>query len=67
MGVDKRDLMVSFDVVSLFTKVLIEEALEVIKQRLNEDKTLFDRTSLVIEDICVLTIMNSASACDCQN
>ena len=55
MAVDKRDLTVSFDVVSLFTKVPIEEALEVVKERLNEDKTLFNRTPLVIEDICALT------------
>ena len=55
MAVDDRDLMVSFDVVSLFTKVPIEETLEVINQGLDEDKTLLDRTPLEIEDICALT------------
>ena len=39
------DLLVSFDVVSLFTRVPIDEALKVIKQRLKEDEMLMDRTS----------------------
>ena len=55
MAVDERDLMVTFDVVSLFTKVPTEDALEVIKQRLDEDETLLDRTPLEIENICTLT------------
>ena len=55
MAVDDRNLMVGFDVVSLFTKVSIEEALGMIKQWLNEDETLLDRTPLEIEDMCALT------------
>ena len=47
--------MVSFDVVSLFTCVPIDEALKVIEQRLNEDETLMERTSIPVEDICALT------------
>ena len=41
--------MVSFDVVSLFTRVPIAEALKVIKQRLKKDETLMDRTSISVE------------------
>ena len=47
--------MVSFDVVSFFTKLPIEEDLEVIKQRLDKDKTLLDRTPLEKEDLCTPT------------
>ena len=44
----------SFDVVSLFTKVAIELAIHVAKERLQEDNTLEDRTALSINDIIQL-------------
>ena len=44
----------SFDVVSLFTKVPIELAIYVTKERLQEDNTLEDRTALSINDIIQL-------------
>ena len=40
------ELMVSFDVKSLFTQVPINEALEVIEEQLKKDETLEDRTTL---------------------
>ena len=55
MELDEKDMMLSFDVVSLFTKVPVDEALEVIAQRLQHDQTLAERTTLEVEDICKLT------------
>ena len=43
-----------FDVVSLFTKVPIELAIYVARERLQEDNTLDDRTALSINDIIQL-------------
>ena len=49
-----NDLLVSFDVVSLFTQVQIEEALEVVVRRLQDDETLIERTPISAEDIHTL-------------
>lgn len=46
-----NEVMVSFDVVSLFTKVPIELAIEVIREHLNNDADLPNRTHLSINDI----------------
>ena len=46
--------MISFDVVSLFTNVPIDEALHVIKDKLTEDDTLFERTGIPIDSIMEL-------------
>ena len=51
----QEDTLISFDVTSLFTKVPIEEALQVISTRLTQDDTLEDRTAIPIADICALT------------
>ncbi len=41
----------SHDVIQLFTKTPIEDALEITRDRLKNDKTLKDRTKLDVEDI----------------
>ncbi len=41
----------SHDVISLFTKTPIKEALDIIRQRLENDTTLKDRTKLEVDDI----------------
>ena len=46
--------MVSFDVVSLFTRVPVEEALQVISELLHQDETLMDRTAIPAPDLCHL-------------
>jgi hypothetical protein len=48
------ETFVSFDVTSLFTKTPIPQALEIIRQRLVQDKTLKQRTNLTVEDIMQL-------------
>ena len=45
------ETFVSFDVTSLFTKTPIPQALNIIKARLQADKTLKQRTKLSVEDI----------------
>ena len=50
----ETDIMASFDVVSLFTRIPVDEALHVISQRLQQDGTLKDRTSIPIPDLCAL-------------
>ena len=41
-----NEVVVSFDVKSLFTNVPVDEAIEVILHKLSEDKALEDRTAL---------------------
>jgi hypothetical protein len=46
--------MVSFDVLSLFTSIPIELALQVVKQRLVQDNNLTTRTDISINNIIKL-------------
>ena len=48
------DVLASFDVVSLFTRVPVDEALLVLSHRLQQDDTLTERTSIPIPDLCNL-------------
>ncbi|XP_071943538.1 uncharacterized protein [Antedon mediterranea] len=52
--VKPSETFVSFDVVSLFTKTPVEEALKVVENRLTTDPTLLDRTKLHVTDIMEL-------------
>ena len=54
LRVDEKDMFVSFDVVSLFTKVPITEALTVVSHLLRKDSTLNDRTAIPTDTICSL-------------
>ena len=49
-----EDLLVSFDVTSLFTQVPLDEALEVVKARLNKDPTLMNKTSIPVPQVVEL-------------
>jgi hypothetical protein len=52
--VQRTDILISFDVVSLFTNVPISEALPVIRNKLSLDDTLPNQSSLQNEDIMEL-------------
>ncbi|PNF14821.1 hypothetical protein B7P43_G06341, partial [Cryptotermes secundus] len=57
----RHDMLASFDVVSLFTNVPVDEALQVIRSRLSNDNTLAERSVLKVEaimellDVCLRT------------
>ena len=57
MHVESDEILVSFDVSSLFTNVPVGEAVSIIRERLREDETLGDRTSLSPERIADLLEM----------
>ena len=52
--VEKDEALVSFDVVSLFTKIPTQIATQVAHQRLRNDPSLPDRTSLIPDEILTL-------------
>jgi len=52
--IDEGECFVSHDVVSLFTNTPISEALEIIRNQLENDKRLKDRTNLETDDIMEL-------------
>ena len=47
----ETDILVSYDVISLYTKVPLAQSLDIIMQKLEADDTLINRTNLSIEDI----------------
>ena len=49
--VNQYESQVSFDVVSLFTSVPLEAARTIVLDRLSNDSTLEDRTTLSIADL----------------
>jgi hypothetical protein len=50
----RQDTLVSFDVVSLFTNVPVDEALQVVRNKLANDNTLAERSILKVEAIMEL-------------
>ena len=59
---DSGEVMVSSDVVSLFTKIPVELALRVVRWYLESDGTLRDRTNLGIDEIvCLLSLCLNAT------
>ena len=57
MRLDGGEKMISSDVVSQFTQVLIGEALKVIALCLTQDETLADHTNIPAHNICRLMEM----------
>ena len=53
--IEEDEVFASYDVVSLFTNTPIDKALSVIRDRLENDKTLKKRTKLSVQDIMGLT------------
>jgi hypothetical protein len=54
ISVQPLDILASFDTVSLFTNVPVDEALQVIRNKLQNDHTLTERSSLEVEAIMEL-------------
>ena len=60
--IDDDEIMISFDVVSLFTAIPVDRACERIRNKLNKDNMLGQRSKLSIDDIIKLlhfTLSNS--------
>ena len=51
---DEQEVLVSFDVVSLFTNTPIGKSIEIVKDRLQNDTELHKKTKLSVEDIIKL-------------
>ena len=68
LRLDDDDEMVSYDVTALFTSVPVDAALTVIKERLESDTTLNERTNLNPDQIIeLLQFVLTASYCTFQN
>ena len=53
--IDQGDQLISFDVTSLFTQVPVDDALKVLKEKLNDDRTLKERISIPVAQVMQLT------------
>ena len=53
--IDQGDQLISFDVISLFTQVPVDDALQVLEEKLNQDQTLDKRTSIPVAQVMHLT------------
>ena len=60
LHVESDEILANFDVSSPFTNVPVGEAVFVIRERLREDETLGDRTSLSLERIADLLCLKSS-------
>ena len=65
LRVEEDEMLVSFDVSSLFTNVPIDEAVQVIRDRLRRDETLVNRTTLSPDRVAELleTCLKSTYFC----
>ena len=54
MEIQDDEVMVSFDVVSLFTAIPVNKASDYIRNKLNNDSSLQSRTNLTTDDIISL-------------
>jgi hypothetical protein len=54
INIQNGDCLVSFDVVSLFANVPVEEVLQVIRNRLNRDPSFPERSLLQVDDVMEL-------------
>ena len=54
VSLEETDVMAIFDVVSLCTRVPVDEALLVLSHHLQQDDTLKERTNIPILDLCTL-------------
>ena len=52
--INPEDRLVSFDVTSLFTQVPINEAIKIVKEKLNSDESLQERTSIPVPQLVEL-------------
>ena len=53
--IDQGDQLISLDVTSLFTQVPVDDALNVLKEKLNDDRTQEERTSIPVAQVMQLT------------
>ena len=53
--ISDSDIMISFNVSSLFTNVLILETLDYLKEKLEEDTTLGNQANLSVDSVLHLT------------
>ena len=63
MGTLAQSQLVSFDVTSLFTPVPVDEALRVVKAKLDTDETLHERTSIPSAHLIELVGLFLGSTC----
>jgi hypothetical protein len=49
MNLEDSDTLVSFDIVSLFPNVLVQETLEVISKKLHSEHTVSEHSTLSVE------------------
>ena len=52
--IDDNEIMVSYDVKALFTSVPVHEVVHMIKSLLSRDRTLVERTTVSVDNICDL-------------
>ena len=52
--ITEHEIMVSFDVVALFTSIPVDLALQIVREKLQQDATLTDRTDIYVTNIMKL-------------